>query len=215
MNFWDYYSWMAMLSFPISHLLQLKKIIDEKHAEDVSYLTFATMIIGNISSFIYTNKIYDVRSWFNFIVPSIIEFIIILIIFEKKSKPKETHLFVASFIIIVCVAIYYFTHASSYLKDIAGLTPAFLFPMSVIFTLLKLYTAKTKKQANSIISWYLMVFGMLGAYILSEKYYHWQSICAFLLPAILSTFVIYKLYTNKEYHINSGVDQETYETRES
>lgn len=201
MKLLDIYSWLAMFSFPVSHLLQLKKIIDEQHAEDVSYLTFTSLILGNICSFIYTNKASDIRSWFNFIVPSVIEFLIVLIIFEKERhySKSETRLFMISFLIILGVAIFYFMHANSYLRDIAGITPAFLFPMSVVFTLLKLYTAKTKKQASSILSWYLMVFGMLGAYILSEKYSHWKSILAFLLPAILSTLVIYKLYKDRHY----------------
>lgn len=194
MKFIDYYTWIAMLSFPISHILQLIKIINEQHAKDVSYLTFGGLILANITSFIYTNKALDIRSWFNFIIPSILELLIILIILDKEHQAKDTLLFIISFSIILAISVYYYLHASDYLRDFIGLLPAFLFPISIIFTLYKLYNNTTNLQANSILSWYLMIFGMLGAYIVDDRYFHLKSIFAFLIPAILSGIVVYKIY---------------------
>lgn len=198
MKLLEYYSWMAMISFPLAHFLQLIKIINEQHAKDVSYLTFGTLILANIASFIYTNKALDLRSWFNFIIPSVLQLLIILIILNKEHQSKETLLFLISFAIIVPISIYYYLHASEYLRNFIGFFPAFLFPVSIIFTLYKLYNNKSKQQANSIFSWYLMVFGMIGAYIVDERYLELKSIFAFLVPALLSGIVVYKIYQDKK-----------------
>ena len=198
MIFLQYYSWIAMLSFPISHLLQIKKILTEHHVEDISYLTFSSLIIANITSFIYVNKIQDLRIWFNFIIPAILEFITVLIIFYHRDKKRERRLFIISFIIICLIFGYSYFNYRHYLHNIAGLITAIIFPMSVIFTLHKLYLSKHPKQANHIISWYLMITGLLGMYIISEEYTDWKAIMAFLVPAILSGLVIYKLYQKKQ-----------------
>ena len=124
--------------------------------------------------------------------------VIILIIVEKDNPKQNTGLFTISFFIILVSSIYYLLNINIYIKHAAGLIPAFLFPMGVVFTYLKLYTTKTHKQATEIISWAVIFFLMFSTYLLSNHPYNAVNTILFLLPAILSILIIAKLYHIKQ-----------------
>lgn len=198
MDHYEIYTWTAMLSFPVTHLLQLKKYITETQSERASYLIFSSLIIVNILSFLSDKETTKVGNWISFIIPSILELIIILIIIEKDDPKQNNGLFTISFFIILLSSVYYLLNINIYIKHAAGLIPAFLFPMGVVFTYLKLYTSKTHKQATEIVSWSVIFFLIFSAYLLSNHPSNFINTFIFLLPAILSILIISKLYHIKK-----------------
>lgn len=203
-----YFSWIAMWCFPISHFMQIEKVISSKHTDDISYITFLSLIIGNMASFIYTNKMTNIRSWFNFILPSILEIIVILAVYYKHDKHREKKIMIIGFIITSVLIGFLILNLDNLKKirnrDIYGIVPAILFPIGTFFTLYKLEKSYKKGGSNSIFSWVLFTIGMIGVFILDGKYKDIISISAFLIPAVLSSLIIFKLYNDqkKEYFYN-------------
>ncbi len=198
MDHYEIYTWTAMLCFPVAHLLQLKNYITVTQSERTSYLIFSSLIIVNILSFLSNRETTKVGNWISFIIPSILELLIILIIIEKDDPKQNTGLFTISFFIILLSSIYYLLNINIYIKHAVGLIPAFLFPMGVVFTYLKLYTTKRHKQATGIVSWSIIFFLMFSVYLLSNHHNNFIDTILFLLPAILSIMLIAKLYHIKK-----------------
>lgn len=80
---------------------------------------------------------------------------------------------------------------------IAGIIPAFIFPIASIIQCLHLLRVKNSK-GNSLPSWFAFVIGNVCLYIYTEKYLELQAILATLGTALIQLYVIFLIYKYRE-----------------
>ena len=189
---------MTMFGFPISHLMQLQKVISTNDTEDLSIWTFILFIVANMSAFIYTTKGFNTPNIMNFIIPSIIEGVLVYYIM-KRDKYDDINRFLSMVFCIVviifgCIAVLYkFPRITKY----SGWIPAVVMPISIIMELISLYQKKKpneKTDKSTLISWVLILIALIGSYILAGRYGSIESISSFLIPSILSIWIVIKVY---------------------
>ena len=73
------------ICFTLSDLTELNDIIISKNIYDFSIYTYLIFILVNLAGFIYTNKLYDIKSISAWIFPALIEISMILISIWKQS----------------------------------------------------------------------------------------------------------------------------------
>jgi uncharacterized protein with PQ loop repeat len=68
--------WLPAIILPIAALIQLLKIIKNKHAQGVSSISWALFAIANIGAYAFTEKYFAIQSIFAFLLTAIINFAI-------------------------------------------------------------------------------------------------------------------------------------------
>ena len=185
---------LTMFGFPISHIIQLKKITATEGKEDLSIWTFILFIVANMSAFIYTTEGFSPPNIMNFIIPSLIEVMLIYYIMKREKYNK----IVISTSTLLCIVIIILGITSSVYEmpfnKYAGYIPSIVMPLSVIMELYTLYSDKNPKiDIYSIISWFLVLISLIGCYILAGRYKSFESIMSFLIPSIITLFVVGKV----------------------
>ena len=79
--------------------------------------------------------------------------------------------------------------ASSFLIELAGWIPAFIFPSATSVQLIKIVRKKTTEGVSAV-TWVLFGFANIGLYFYAEKYFSLQSIIGLLGTAILDFIIV-------------------------
>ena len=93
------------ICFTLSDLTELNDIIISKNIHEFSIDTYLIFIFVNLAGFIYTNKLYDIKSISAWIFPALIEISMILISIWKQS-PSIFYLSLIGWIIFMLIYVY-------------------------------------------------------------------------------------------------------------
>lgn len=187
--------WIAILLFPLSHLLQLIKIIIKKSAHQVSLATFFGFFIGNIGAFIFTKKYNDIRSWIGYIFTSILELILVcVILYYTKNSNKIIYVIIVSLIIFATTyyLVKYDKTITFNISSFAGYLPAIIFPVATLFELINMYKSNNVGGV-SCVSWIMILIGNIGLYLMTDKLKSLKSISAFVITSIIDLLIILKI----------------------
>ena len=188
---------LAMFSFPISHLIQIHKVVNSKKAgEDLSVGTFLLFIISNMAAFLYTMKGFILPNIMNFIVPSLLEILLVYYILKRdRNETLESYIYSVLSIAIIVLGIVSYAYKFTHIIKHAGIIPSIVLPLSIALELYTIYQNPHPGNTDklTVISWVLIWLGFIGCYILVGRYKSPESIMSFLVPSILTAWAVAKL----------------------
>jgi hypothetical protein len=194
-------TYVPAFAFPISHLIQIDKMIRSGEVKDVSALTFYGYFLGNFGAYLFTEKYNDYRTIFAFLLTAFLEIVIVVLTqigtniendeMYEKNKYKLFGILTLSTIILI-ITYYSINYQRKYIKQIssiAGIFPAIFFPLATFFQIWKIIKDK-ELRGVSCKAWIFQIVANIGAYLLTDKLTSIKSISAFLLTAILDIVII-------------------------
>ena len=88
MNFIELIGYIPAIIFPAATIIQLLHMLKTKTSEGVSPIAWGAFALGNVSLYVYTEKYYELQSIIGLLVTSVLQFIIIVLVF-KYSRTKS------------------------------------------------------------------------------------------------------------------------------
>ena len=79
--------YIPAIIFPAATIIQLLYMFKTKTSEGVSPLAWGAFALGNVSLYVYTEKYYELQSIIGLLVTSILQLVIIVLVFKyRKTK---------------------------------------------------------------------------------------------------------------------------------
>ena len=88
MNLIELIGYIPAIIFPAATIIQLLHMLKTKTSEGVSPIAWGAFALGNVSLYVYTEKYYELQSIIGLLVTSVLQFIIIVLVF-KYSRTKS------------------------------------------------------------------------------------------------------------------------------
>ena len=164
-------SWFPGIIFPLSLLFTIYKIIHDKSVDGINPFTYFIFFIAGCIGFLFSKNILKLNNIFGFLVPTILNIIIIFIYYFHKNKTFMYYsLLFAS--VIYSLVYYLYKYNLNLIKKynhVLGMVVNLLLPFATFLQLLKIYKNKSSKGI-SIITWSLQILGNIGLYFLEAHY---------------------------------------------
>jgi hypothetical protein len=192
MNLLKFVYSLTGISFVISDLIQLLKLVRAKSIVEFEINTWLLFLSTNLSGFIFADKIYDFDTILAYMGPALID---ILIIFFTFYKRKEFIKIIVFSIILSIVLFIYFTFVYNYpdlVKKVGpklGIYPAIILPLAIFLQLLRILL-KGACKGVSIITWSLQLIGNVVLYFLLGKPTDPVAIFNSLVPGFFCLLII-------------------------
>ena len=175
------------ICFTISDLTELNDLIISNNIHEVSIYTYFMFLLVNLAGFIYTNKLYDIKSFAAWIIPSFIQITMILVCIWKRTKELFYFSLIGSVFFILIY--FYIIYSIKLPTKLFGIIPSILSPLAVMTQLYKIYYNKGCHGISKI-SWILQFLGNIGLFFLIDI----PSIENYLItiiPAILDSLIVF------------------------
>jgi len=79
--------YIPAIIFPAATIIQLLYMFKTKTSEGVSPLAWGAFALGNVSLYVYTEKYYELQSIIGLLVTSVLQLVIIVLVFKhRKTK---------------------------------------------------------------------------------------------------------------------------------
>ncbi len=189
----DFLTWIPAIAFPLSHIVQIFKIVHTKQIAGVSGVTFGMYFFGNMGAYLFANKYLDIRTLLSFVLTAILEVVIVaLIAYYKGNKSLMIGAIVTGIIVGGIVLTLILTQRDKVKKiaNAAGYFPAVLFPLATIFQLVKIID-KHSIAGVSCAGWSLQILANIGAYFLIGRWLDFKNIGAFLGTGVIDVLIVY------------------------
>lgn len=192
-------TWVPAFAFPLSHLVQIYKMLKTGEVQDVAVLTFYGYFLGNMGAYLFVEKYFDIRTLMAFVLTAFLEIVIVSIWAYKKGDKKVMGSAIISGMSIASIVFYLILTEHRLLKTIssfAGYFPSLFFPLATMIQLVKIAMSGTL-YGVSCKGWILQIVANIGAYLLTGKLRDLKSITAFLLTAIIDVaiVIVYMIYS--------------------
>jgi uncharacterized protein with PQ loop repeat len=204
--FYETITWLPGIVFITGYLIQIFKIYKTPYPEEVEKYTFLMILLANIGAYLFTNKFFSLKAISAYIIPSVLQIIIIAYSDYKKKNKKEAVIYSISLSILLILLMLFVSIfqnnklVKKYLKFIskyAGFI-AILFPIAAGLQLFRIIKDKDI-EGVSIFSWLFLSIGQFGCYFLAGKYGSIQSILAFIGAGVVNLSVaLYTIYLKKK-----------------
>ena len=195
---------LAGLSFIISDIIQLIKLIKSNNISQFEPKTFLLFLFTNITGYLFANNIYHIPTGLAYLGPSLINILIILYTYYRRGKKESFNIFlisIISFLIFYLYFIYSFPHLLDSYGKYFGIIPGIFLPIAYFLQLIKIIKAKNC-MGVSLITWTLQLIGNLALYILLSKWTNIIAILSSLVPATICFFILLfcYIYSNNKNH---------------
>ena len=77
--------YIPAIIFPVATIIQLLHMLKTKTSEGVSPVAWGAFALGNVSLYIYTEKYYELQSIIGLLVTSVLQLIIIVLVFKYRK----------------------------------------------------------------------------------------------------------------------------------
>ena len=188
----DFLTWIPAVSFPLSHLVQIFKMLRAKEVGGLSVVTFAMYFFGNMGAYLFAAKYLDPRTLLSFVLTGILEIVIVSLAFHFSGNKTGLILtLVIGLIVGVGELVTVLTQKKKLKKisDGAGYFPAVLFPLATLFQLFKIIE-KRSVVGVSCAGWTLQILANIGAYVLIGKWANFKNIGAFLGTGVVDIMIV-------------------------
>jgi len=193
-------TWIPAFAFPLSHIVQIDKMVRTGNTKDVSAYTFYGYFLGNMGAYLFTEKYMDPRTILGYLLTAFLEIVIVSltkinmknIYDEENEKRSALWSTIFSAIIIFIFVLYIINYQQKYLHQLssyAGILPALMFPLATIFQIQRIISTG-QLLGVSCKAWIFQIMANIGAYFLTGKLMNLKSISAFLLTAILDVIIL-------------------------
>jgi uncharacterized protein with PQ loop repeat len=88
LSFIEVFGYIPAIVFPTATIIQLIHLIKSKTSEGVSPFTWGAFAIGNVSLYIYTEKYSQLQSIIGLLFTSILQIVIIVLVFKYRANKK-------------------------------------------------------------------------------------------------------------------------------
>jgi len=88
LSFIEVFGYITAIVFPTATIIQLIHLIKSKTSEGVSPFTWGAFAIGNVSLYIYTEKYSQLQSIIGLLFTSILQIVIIVLVFKYRANKK-------------------------------------------------------------------------------------------------------------------------------
>jgi hypothetical protein len=197
----EFLTWIPAFTFPLSHIVQIARMIQTGTVSGVSPWTFGGYFFGNLGAYIFAEKYSDIRTLLGFILTAILEVVIVTLWFYYMGMTGWAVVTVWSALFTAFLAYMFIsTHEDDVKKwaEVAGFFPAIFFPAATAVQLWHIVRDKTI-DGVSCAGWSLQILANLGAYFLVGKLTDIKNIGAFLGTAVLDVLIVY-------YYLQMGGD---------
>lgn len=197
MNLKHILTWVPAFAFPLSHLVQIDKMVRSGQVGDVSPATFYGYFLGNMGAYLFTEKYADPRTIFAYLLTAFLEIVIVSLtqigtyFFVNKYNDEEQNMYeknkyklwsILLSAIIISIFVYYaINYQQKYIKRIssfAGFFPAIFFPLATFFQIWRIIkTGQPTKNTNKITT-------TLGHDKLARTHLHGVSCKAWILQIV-------------------------------
>ncbi len=189
------WKWFPGIMFSLSHIIQMIKVHDSKNVKQVDYLTFVLFFVGNLSAYIFSQQYGKPITLLAYMLPAILEIFISAQIYKKNNTNNYNYIYI---LVFSFAAIFLCIYLSKYVKNkkiimMAGVITALSVPIATILQLVKIIKDKNAHGVSAR-SWWLMVIGNIGNYLLIGKYKNPYNIIAFLGTALLDVIIVFITY---------------------
>lgn len=174
------------ICFTLSDLTELNDIIISKNIHEFSLYTYLIFIFVNLAGFIYTNKLYDIKSISAWIFPSLIEISMILISIWKRT-PSIFYQSLIGWIIFMLIYIY-IIYTIKLPTKLFGIIPSILAPLGEFSQFYKIIS-NHGCHGVSIFSWSLQLLGNIGLFFLIDTI-SIENFLISIIPAILDSLIV-------------------------
>lgn len=174
------------ICFIISDITELNDLIVSKNIHEFSIYAYLIFFFANLAGFIYTNKLYDIKSFTAWIIPAFIEVVMMLVCIWKRTKELFYFSLVGSafFLLIYFYIIYNIKLPTKQF----GIIPSILAPLGEIYQLYKIYYNKGCRGVSKI-SWLLQSLGNIGLFFLIDTI-DVENYFISIIPAILDSLIV-------------------------
>lgn len=86
MSFIEFVGYVPAIVFPSATIFQLLHMVKTKTSSGVSPITWSAFFIGNISLYLYTEKYFEVQSILSSLLTSVLQLVIIALIFKYRNN---------------------------------------------------------------------------------------------------------------------------------
>jgi hypothetical protein len=191
-NIKEFLTWIPPIAFPLSHIVQIVRMVSEGKVGGISPITFAGYFFGNMGAFLFSEKYKDPRTLLGFVLTGILEIVIVSLWFHYQGNRMGWIITITVGIIIGIIVLVLILTQKKKLKKIAsaaGFFPAVLFPLATVFQIIRIARRRTTVGV-SCAGWTLQILANLGAYFLIGKYKNFKNIGAFLGTATLDVVIV-------------------------
>jgi hypothetical protein len=191
-SFKDFLTWMPVIFFPGSHMVQIHKMLREGSAAGVSAATFAGYFFGNMGAFLFAEKYTDIRTLLSFVLTAILEVIIVSMVAYYNGNTHIMKIVIITAVLVGAGVLTLILTSQKWVKrhaDAAGVIPAIAFPGASLFQF-KAILDQSDIHGVSCTGWMMQVLANLGAYLLVDKPNSVQNVLAFLGTAIIDVVII-------------------------
>ena len=174
------------ICFTIADLAELNDLIVSKNIHEFSLYAYLIFMFANLAGFIYTNKLYDIKSFSAWIIPAIIEVAMMLVCIWKRARDFFYLSFIGS--IFFLLTYFYIIYTTKLPTKQFGIIPSILAPFGEIAQLYRIFYNK-RCHGISKLSWALQCLGNIGLFFLIdtsaiENYF------ISIIPAILDCLIV-------------------------
>ena len=174
------------ICFTLSDLTELNDIIISKNIHEFSLYTYLIFIFVNLAGFVYTNKLYDIKSISAWIFPALIEISMILISIWKRT-PSIFYQSLIGWIIFMLIYVYIIYTIKLPTKQF-GIIPSILAPLGEFTQLYKIISNRGCHGVSNI-SWSLQLLGNIGLFFLIDTT-SIENYFISIIPAILDSLIV-------------------------
>ena len=169
------------ICFTISDFAELTTLIYSKNIHDFSLAAYAIFMFVNLNGFIYTNKLYDIKSISAWLFPAIIEMTMILISIWRRNHAIFYPSLVGS--ILFYIAYFYIVYTVKLPVKLFAIIPSILAPFGEFAQFYKIIQNKGCHGVSKL-SWFLQFIGNIGLFFLIDT----NSIENYLIAVIPALF---------------------------
>lgn len=175
------------ICFTIADLAELNDLIVSKNIHEFSLYAYLIFMFANLAGFIYTNKLYDIKSFSAWIIPAFIEMVMMLVCIWRRAR----ELFYLSFIgtIFFLFTYFYIIYTIKLPTKQFGIIPSILAPIGELTQLYKIYYNKGCHGVSKT-SWLLQCLGNIGLFFLIDTF-SIENYLISVIPAILDSLIVF------------------------
>lgn len=178
------------ICFTIADAAELNDLIISKNIHEFSVYAYLIFFFANLAGFIYTNKLYDIKSFAAWIIPAFIEIVMMLICIWKRTKELFYFSLIGS--IFFLLIYFYIIYSIKLPTKLFGIIPSILAPFGEIAQLYKIYYNKGC-HGVSITSWLLQSLGNIGLFFLIDTN-NIENYFISVIPAILDSLIVFSCF---------------------
>jgi uncharacterized protein with PQ loop repeat len=185
------------ICFTTSDIMALVKLYQSKNVSSFSPDTALVFILTNFAGFIFANKPNNIYTYLGFMLPALIDMLIICLYYYKLDQWSSIYIFLLGITIWTTMFFWYvftFPNTVSKYSNSVGMISGIINPLGVFLQLIKIYKTNAC-HGVSIVSWRLQLIGNIGLYFLTGKLTNIFNITQSFLTAFLNLLIILKCAT--------------------